>query len=110
MPTKLSIVESPIEMIEGEAITFLIDWEGASSITEAASVVYLESSEADITSAVMPTATGSDDGVSVQTLGELTAQADHGGNRYILIVTCTVDGNTEKRKLIINIIDPKVVA
>ena len=98
----LMIVESPVDQIEGETITRTVEWQGSSSVTAAQSVVYLDG---DVyTSTAIPSGTSTDSG-TVQTLEPLFTAAGDGGKKYVQIITATVDGNTEKRKLIINVID-----
>lgn len=95
------LVESPISMIEGESITFNITWQGAGSLSSPTAIVYKKG--ADITSTVMPSGSHSVSG-NVQTLKPLTPSTNDGGQKYVIVVQCEVDGNTEKRKLMVNIV------
>ncbi len=95
------ILESPRSMTEGEIITFDVTWLGAASVSAQASKLSLD--KEDYTSTAMsgsPSASG-----NVQTLEPITAQDGDGGKVYVVAIKATVDGNTEIRKLMIDIIE-----
>ena len=93
--------ESPISMIEGETITYNIIYLDATQIGLPSVIVYMDGD--DVTSTVMPTGEHSISGNSL-TLKPLTACNGDGGNKYVLVIQAVVDGNTERRKLQINVL------
>jgi hypothetical protein len=96
------LVESPITMVEGEQIAFSVEWQGAARVSEAEATVFKNA--VDITGQAME---GDDDHVingNVLTLKKLTAGATDGGARYVLVVKAEVDGNLEKRKLLVQVV------
>ncbi len=96
------LIESPVTMVEGEAITFSVDWLGAAMV-EAPQVTVYKNGQ-DITATAM--ASGDDFVVSnnVVTLKEITAGDNDGGASYVAAIRCTVDNNVEIRKLLIHIV------
>ena len=103
MPSESAVylIESPLTMIEGEQIAFSVDWQGAASVSAAAAWVFKNG--ADITAQTMD---ASDEHIingNVLTLKNLRARSTDGGARYILVVEALVDGNRERRKLLIHI-------
>ena len=101
----VAIVESPIDMIEGEIITYTVTWEDAISLSSPTAIVYRRAE--DITSTVMASGSHSVSG-NVQTLKPITAIAGDGGSIYVVDIQVVVDGlNTEIRKLLINILKDK---
>lgn len=93
------VVEKDQVMVEGEAITFSVDFIGATTVTSPSSAVYKNGS--DYSSTVQ---SGSDSASgSVVTLKTITAQSGDGGAAYVVVVGALVDGNTEKRKFLIRI-------
>ena len=100
MTEEILVIESPTSMIEGETITYSVTWQGASSLTGPDAIVYKDG--ADITSTAMPSGSHNVSG-NVQTLKPLVAGTADGRKKYVVIIECTVDGNTERRKLIVNI-------
>ena len=98
--TNVLLIESPIDMIEGETLTYSLTWQGASSLSNPAVSVYKDGN--DITSSAMPSGSHSVFG-NVQTLKPLTAGSSDGGKKYVVVIQCSVDGNTERRKLIVNV-------
>jgi hypothetical protein len=100
--TNLKILESPIEMIEGEVITYSIVWEGAASVANPTAAVYRNGEDYTVTAM----ASGDSHSVSgnVQTLKAITAGAQDGGEEYVVVIQAEVDGNTERRKLVIEIL------
>ena len=89
-------------MIEGEALTFSVDFIGASIVTSPSSKVYKNKS--DYSGTVQ---SGSDSASgSVVTLKTITAQPNDGGSVYVVVVQAVVDGNVEKRKFLIRVVSP----
>lgn len=100
--SEIWVVEKDQTMIEGEAITFSVDFIGASVVTSPSSKVYKNG--ADYSGTVQ---SGSDNASgSVVTLKTITAQANDGGAVYVVVVQATVDGNVEKRKFLIRVVSP----
>ena len=105
--TETKVIESPKQMIEGETITYSLTWNGASSLSSPTAVVYKDAS--DITSTAMASGSHTVSG-NVQTLKALTAGVNDGDKIYVVIIQCVVDGNTERRKLIVNILKDETAA
>jgi hypothetical protein len=99
--TDVLLIESPINMIEGETITYSVTWQGASSLSSPTAKVYKDGT--DITSTAMSSGSHSVSG-NVQTLKPLVAGSTDGKKKYVVIIEVVVDGNTERRKLIVNIV------
>src|SRR3990172_1421494 len=76
--TTVWLIESPVVMVEGEQIAYSVDWQGAAG------------DEHVITGSVL-------------TLKKLRARSGDGAARYVLVVEAEVDGNLERRKLLIHI-------
>lgn len=96
------LVESPITMVEGEEIAFSVDWQGAARVSEADASVFKNG--VDITEETME---GDEEHVingNVLTLKKLTARSTDGGGRYVLMIEADVDGNRERRKLLIQVV------
>jgi hypothetical protein len=96
------LVESPVTMVEGEQIAFSVQWLGAARVSEAGAVVFKNT--VDITDAAMAGADAHVVNGNVVTLKKLTAAETDGGARYVLVVEADVDGNREKRKLLVKIV------
>jgi len=102
MSDDIWVVEREQEMVEGEAITYSVKFLGATVVAAPASKVYKNG--VDYSSTVQ---SGSDSvSGSTVTLKTITAQANDGGSVYVVVVQATVDGNIEKRKFIIRIVNP----
>ncbi|MCW5876893.1 MAG: hypothetical protein KIS85_08425 [Anaerolineales bacterium] len=95
------LIESPIVMVEGEEIAFSVDWQGAANVSSPAAQAYKNG--VDITAEVMSAGDQHLVNGSVQTLRRLQARAGDGGSRYVLVVEAEVDGNLERRKLLVHI-------
>ena len=87
------VVESPVDAIEGESLTFTITYEGATTVSSPTAAAYRN--KTTVTSTVFPTNTPTASG-NVVTLSPATGLL-HG--QYVIAVTATVDGNTEVRKV-----------
>lgn len=94
------LIENPIDMIEGETVGYAVEWQGASSLSSPSVTCYKDGSTyaAGISS-------GSDSvSGNVQTLKNFTPVAGtDGGKKLVMIIQCSVDGNTERRKLTVNV-------
>lgn len=95
MPDIPWVVETPEPVVEGSTITYSILWQGATSLSSATAYVYMNGS--DITSTVMPSGSHTSSN-NIQTLKPLAFQDGHGGNTYVVIAECVVDGNTDRVK------------
>jgi hypothetical protein len=96
------LIESPVTMVEGELIAYSVDWQGAAYVSDPEANVYKNG--VDITEECMD---GEDTHVingNVLTLKKLQARATDGGARYVLVIEANVDGNLERRKLLIHIV------
>jgi hypothetical protein len=96
------LVESPITMVEGEQIAFSVEWQGAARVDQAQAIVFKNA--VDITEQAME---GDDEHVingNVLTLKKLSAGVTDGGARYVLVVGADVDGNRERRKLLVQVV------
>jgi hypothetical protein len=95
------LIESPVVMVEGEQIAYSVDWQGAARVESPQAAVYKNG--ADITAQTMD---AGDEHVitgAVLTLKMLRARSGDGGARYVLVVEAEVDGNLERRKLLIHV-------
>lgn len=96
------LMESPAVMVEGEQIAYSVDWQGAANVTNPAAFVFKNG--VDLTAETMD---GDDAHVvngSVLTLMKLLARPGDGGARYVLVVEADVDGNRERRKLLVHVV------
>ena len=101
----LWLKEDPLEMIEGEVVTFSVTFEGITACSSPTAKVYRN--ETDVTSTAMATGSHSASG-NVVTLKPLTAGTSDGGEIYVVVVQATADGNTEKRKVRVYILKDEV--
>jgi len=96
------LIESPVVMVEGETIAYSVDWQGASTVSDPLMKVYKGGE--DISDQVL---VSEDDYVisgNVLTLRRITAGESDGGSRYVVVIEAVVDGNTERRKLLIEVV------
>lgn len=97
----ITTIESPISMLEGETITYSLTWQGSNSLSSPTVLVFKDGT--DYTSTAMPSGSHSVSG-NVQTFKPLvTTAGTDGGKRFVVIIQCVVDSNTERRKLLVNI-------
>jgi hypothetical protein len=96
------LIESPVVMVEGEQVAYSVDWQGAASVTNPQALAF--KSGVDITTDVMDAGDEHIINGSVLTLMRLRARQGDGGARYVLVVEADVDGNRERRKLLIHIV------
>ncbi|MDH3943705.1 MAG: hypothetical protein OEV06_06420 [Anaerolineae bacterium] len=98
---EIMLIESPVQMMTGETITYSVTWLGASNLSSPNALVYRRGT--DISATAMPSGAHAVSG-NVQTLKPLTAGSNDGGKKYVVVIECVVDGNTERRKLIVDIV------
>ena len=96
------VVERDQVMVEGEAITFSVHFVGATTISSPDTKCYKNGSDYS-TTALSGSSSASG---SVVTCEQVTAQAGDAGGTYVMVVSGTVDGNTEMRKFRIRIVAP----
>jgi hypothetical protein len=101
MQEEVWLIESPLTMIEGEQIAFSVDWQGATRLSDAETSVYKNG--VDISAQTMDAGDEHVINGNVLTLKKLRARDTDGGARYVLVVEADVDGNRERRKLLIYI-------
>jgi hypothetical protein len=104
MENSLWLIDSPVSMIAGEQIAYSVDWQGATSVSAPAAVVYRNG--VDITAEAMDAGDGHVVTGNVLTLKKLRALATDGGARYVVLIHAWVDGNQERRKLLVQIVAP----
>ena len=98
------LIESPVSMVAGEQIAYSVDWLGATSVSAPQAGVYRNG--ADITAEAMDGEDAHSVSGNVLTLKKLRALDDDGGACYVLVVTANVDGNLERRKLLVRVVKP----
>jgi hypothetical protein len=88
-------------MVEGEVITFSVQFIGATTVSSPQTKCYKNGSE------YAAALTGSDSVVGdTVTCKTVTAQTGDSGSVYVIRVKAVVDGNTEIRKFLIRITSP----
>jgi len=98
------LIDSPVSMVAGEQIAYSVDWQGATSVSAPQAVVYRNG--ADVTSEVMDAGDAHIITGSVLTLKKLRALDADGGARYVVLIGAMVDGNQERRKLLVQVAAP----
>lgn len=96
------VIESPLVMVEGEVIAFSLDWLGANVVQQPGAAVFRNGQ--DVSSSVMVSGDEHVLSHTVLTLKKITALPGDGGSNYVVAIQCTVDGNIEKRKLLIRVV------
>jgi len=96
------VVEKDQVMVEGEELTFSVQFLGATTVTSPETKCYRNGSDYSAT-ALSGSDTVSGDTVTCK---EVTAQANDAGSVYVMCVKATVDGNVEMRKFLVRIVDP----
>lgn len=102
MENNIWLMESPVTMVEGEEIAFSVDWQGATYLNDPEATVYKNA--VDITAAAMGGADAHVINGNVLTMKALTAGETDGGSRYVLLIEAMVDGNLERRKLLVQVV------
>lgn len=98
------LIESPVTMVAGEVIAYSVDWLGASKVESPSVTVFRNG--ANVTSSVMVSGDNHVISGNVLTLKKITAGSNDGGSRYVVVIQCGVDNNTEIRKLLIQVVKP----
>jgi hypothetical protein len=101
MNDDLWLLESPVSLLEGEAVAFSVEWLGAGQVAAPAAWAYKDGE--DITDEVMA---GDDEHTvrgRVMTLKRLAPRPGDGGQRYLLLVQAEVDGNVQRRKCVVEV-------
>lgn len=96
------LIESPVTMVEGEVIAYSVDWLGASKVENPSVTVYKNG--ADVSSSVMVSGDSHLVSGNVLTMKKITAGSNDGGARYVIVIQCDVDNNTEIRKLLVQVV------
>lgn len=96
------LIESPVVMVEAEQIAYSVDWQGAAHVTNPAATLF--KGGVDITGDAIVAEDEYAINGSVLTLKRVFARPGDGGARYVLVVEADVDGNRERRKLLIHIV------
>ena len=99
----LWILESPMEIIAGETVTYSIEWLSVTTLASPTAYVYFNGS--DVTSDIMTSGSHSVSG-NIQILKAITARTTEQNGSYIVVAECTVDGNVERRKLELRVLSP----
>ena len=94
--------ESPVSVVAGDTRTYTVTFEGAVSVSSPSAVCYQDGSL--VTSTVFPSGSITASGQTV-TLKPFVAPTP-GGEVYVVVLTATVDGNTQVKKLKVNVINP----
>lgn len=90
------VLESPRYLVEGDLPTYTVTYEGALAVTSPSAKIYKD--ETDTTSTNFPAGSASASG-NVVTLPTLAALV--GGERYVIALTATVDGQVTVRKCLL---------
>ncbi|QYK51831.1 MAG: hypothetical protein KF701_04870 [Anaerolineales bacterium] len=96
------LIDSPVSMLAGEQIAYSVDWQGATSVSAPHATVYRNG--ADITAEAMDAGDAHVITGSVLTLKKLRALDADGGARYVVLMGALVDGNQERRKLLVQVV------
>lgn len=96
------LIDSPVSMIAGEQIAYSVDWQGATSVSAAGATVYRNG--LDITAQAMDAGDAHVITGNVLTLKKLRALDPDGGARYVVLIHAQVDGNQERRKLLVQVV------
>ena len=99
-----NLLGSPVWQYPTETVTYTITVEGTNAPTSPSAVVY--KGRTDVSSTVMPSGSAS---VSGQVITLKPATAMVANVDYSIVVTATVGGNVENRKLIVQCVDDKAV-
>ena len=102
MTDDIWVVEKDQVMVEGESITFSVDFAGATTVSSPDTKCYKNGDDYSST-ALSGSSSASGSVVMCETV---TAQSGDGGNVYVMLVSASVDGNMEIRKFLIRIVAP----
>jgi len=95
------VIERDQVMVEGEAVTFSVQFIGATTVSGPETKCYKNGAE--YAAALSGSDAAAGDTVTCKTI---TAQAGDGGAVYVIRVKAVVDGNTEIRKFLVRVVDP----
>ncbi|MCW5874163.1 MAG: hypothetical protein KIS88_05905 [Anaerolineales bacterium] len=98
------LIDSPVSMVAGEQIAYSVDWQGATSVGAPTALVYRNG--VDITAQAMDAGDAHIITGSVLTLKKLRALDADGGASYVVMIAAVVDGNQERRKLLVQVVSP----
>ena len=98
---EIFILESPISLTEGDKPTYSIVLSGATTIASATVEIYKNGSGSNIATTLSMTSGNFSYGVG--SLTTPTFQNFVGGNKYVAVITVTVDGVVEVRKIQFNV-------
>jgi len=101
------VEESPFSAIEGEVLAFSVDYQGATTVDTITVEVFKNGSGTDYAASVFVSGDSHTSAGNVAVLKKLTAADGDGDNSYVVVIQANVDGNTQKRKLRINVINEK---
>jgi len=97
------VIERDQVMVEGESITFSVQFIGATTVSSPDTKCYKNGSDYSGT-ALSGSSSASGDTVTCETV---TAQPGDGGSVYVVTVSALVDGNTEMRKFLVRVVSPE---
>ena len=98
---------NPQYLVEGAKIPFSVVYENATSVTVGSVAIYRNGTGADYAGTAMPSGSHTDNGVDTVTMKSLNAITGDGGKVYVLVLTSTVNSNTDVRKGYFKIEKPK---
>lgn len=90
--------EYRVIQMPGENAAYSILWDGADTLSSPGAAVYKDKSVTDSAATYLSTGANSVSG-NVQTLKNLSALV--GGSRFIVVATCTADGNVRQVKILV---------
>jgi hypothetical protein len=99
------VIEEVDPLVAGSTMTYTVKFKGASSVTSPGVAIYVDESDTDSASTLMPSGSHTASG-NVATLKPLVVPSTDGGKDYLLNVSATVDGNTEVALIKIKILRP----
>lgn len=102
MESGVWLVDSPVTMVEGEEIAYSVDWQGATQVSSPDVQVF--KNHVDITAEAMAGGDAHIVNGSVLTMKKLRAAETDGGARYVVMIEALVDGNLERRKLLVQVV------
>lgn len=104
MESNVWLIDSPVSMVAGEQIAYSVDWQGATSVSAPQAWVYRNA--LDITTQAMDAGDAHTVTGNVLTLKKLRALDADGGACYVVLIAALVDGNQERRKLLVQVVAP----
>jgi hypothetical protein len=92
------VLESPITQLAGENVVYSILWQGADQLSSPDEAIYKDGASTDSAATYFPSGTSSVTG-NIQTLENLSALVS--GSRFVIVATCTVDGDIRQVKILV---------